>query len=58
MLFVYVVSPFVQYLSRSLQLPIPCKVVVILKKNEVVITTDNIYCPYKTYFMAFSEGGR
>jgi hypothetical protein len=43
MLFVYVMSPLVQYLSRSLRLPIPCKVIVIVEKMKYALTTVNIY---------------
>jgi hypothetical protein len=57
MLFVYVVSPSVQYLSCSLRLPIRCKVIVIVKKMKYAVTTFNISSQYKTYFTAFSEGG-
>ena len=39
MLFVYVVSPSVQYLSCSLRLPIRCKVIVIVKKMKYAVTT-------------------
>ena len=40
--FVYVVSPFVQYLPRSLRLPTPCKVTVIVKQMKYPVTTVNI----------------
>jgi hypothetical protein len=57
MLFVYVVSPFVQYLYWSPRLPIPCKVVVVVGKMKYAVTTVNIYSKYKTYFSVFSGGG-
>jgi hypothetical protein len=55
MLYVYVVSPFVQYLSRSLRLPIPCKVSD--WKKKVVVTSWHLLPEQNVLYRILFRGG-